>query len=325
MKINILQKNKKKQAHFFPPSNLLLITISLLPKVNMPVTESSLFSGWSLLEEFLESTHYQDDISTSKAWVIRPFHGSTLEHKQPEVACRDQAAHGTASRARRASQRPRPWMSRNSSQESPQAGLPTSSPSVKPWPPWSASVGHSVMSDSAAAWTVARQAPLPVGFSRQEYWSRGGHFLPQRISPAQGLNLSLLHCRQILCCLSHQGSPIWPAWKWKKVKVKLLSRLQLFETPWTVAHQVPLSMGFSRQEYWSGLPFPSPGDLPNPRVEPGSPALQADSLLSEPPGKPRMASLILLKLFSPCDSLTQKPLMGSQFFENKVKVTSPIQ
>ena len=67
--------------------------------------------------------------------------------------------------------------------------------------------------------------------------------------------------------------------------VKLLSRVQLFATPWTVAHQAPLSMGSSRQEYWSGLPFPSPGDLPNPGIEPGSPALQADALSSEPPGK----------------------------------------
>ena len=58
------------------------------------------------------------------------------------------------------------------------------------------------------------------------------------------------------------------------------------ETPWTVACQAPLCMGFSRQESWSGLPFPSPGDLPNSGIEPGSPALQADSLLSEPPGKP---------------------------------------
>ena len=51
-----------------------------------------------------------------------------------------------------------------------------------------------------------------------------------------------------------------------------------FVTPWTVAHQAPLSMGFLRQEYWSGLPFPSPGDLANPGTEPTSPALQADSL-----------------------------------------------
>ena len=56
--------------------------------------------------------------------------------------------------------------------------------------------------------------------------------------------------------------------------------------PWTAAHQAPLSMRFSRQGYWSGLPFPSPGDLPNPGIEPGSPALQADSLLTELQGKP---------------------------------------
>ena len=57
-------------------------------------------------------------------------------------------------------------------------------------------------------------------------------------------------------------------------------------TLWTVAHQAPLSMGFSRQEYWSGLPFPSPGDLPDPGIEPRSPALHVDALTSEPPGKP---------------------------------------
>ena len=56
--------------------------------------------------------------------------------------------------------------------------------------------------------------------------------------------------------------------------------------PWTIAHQAPLSMEFSRQEYWGGLPFPSPGDLPDPELKPRSPALQADSSLSEPPGKP---------------------------------------
>ena len=54
-------------------------------------------------------------------------------------------------------------------------------------------------------------------------------------------------------------------------------------TPWAVDYQAPLSMEFSRQEYWSGLPFPSPGDLPDPGIEPGSPTLQADTLLSEPP------------------------------------------
>ena len=72
-------------------------------------------------------------------------------------------------------------------------------------------------------------------------------------------------------------------WMWK---CYLLNRVQLFATTWTVVHQAPLSMGFSRQEYWSGLPFPSPGYLPDPGIIHGSPALQANSLLSEPPGKP---------------------------------------
>ena len=75
--------------------------------------------------------------------------------------------------------------------------------------------------------------------------------------------------------LSHHGSP----------KVKSLSRVRLFATPWTVAHQAPPSMGFSRREYWSGVPFPSLGDLPDPGIEPRSPALQAEALTSEPPGK----------------------------------------
>ena len=90
-----------------------------------------------------------------------------------------------------------------------------------------------------------------MGFSRQEYWS-GLSFL----SPGD------------------------------LVKVKSLSHVRLFVTPWTVAYQAPPSMGFSRQEYWSGLPFASPGNLPNPGIELRSPALQADALTSEPPGKP---------------------------------------
>ena len=61
--------------------------------------------------------------------------------------------------------------------------------------------------------------------------------------------------------------------------------VQLFVTPWTIACQAPPSMGFSRQEYWSGLPFPSPGDLPDPGIKPKPPALQANSLPSESPGK----------------------------------------
>ena len=82
-----------------------------------------------------------------------------------------------------------------------------------------------------------------------------------------------------------------------QVKVKLLSRVQLFLTPWTVAYQAPVSMGFSRQEYWSGLPFPSPGDLPNSGIKPESPTLQADALTSEPPGMP--SAYLRLLIFLP--------------------------
>ena len=77
-------------------------------------------------------------------------------------------------------------------------------------------------------------------------------------------------------------------------KVNSLSRVRLFATPWTVAHQAPSSMEFSRQEYWSGLPFPSPGDLLDPGIEPWSLALQADALPSEPPGNP---TIILLYIY----------------------------
>ena len=68
--------------------------------------------------------------------------------------------------------------------------------------------------------------------------------------------------------------------------MKLLSRVQLFATPWTIAGQSPPSLEFSRQEYWSGLPFLSSGDLPDPGIELRSPTMQADTLTSEPPGKP---------------------------------------
>ena len=71
-----------------------------------------------------------------------------------------------------------------------------------------------------------------------------------------------------------------------KVKVKSLSRVRLFATPWTVAYQASQSVGFSREECWSGLPLPSAGDLPNPRIEARSLALQADFLPTEPPVKP---------------------------------------
>ena len=77
----------------------------------------------------------------------------------------------------------------------------------------------------------------------------------------------------------------WAIYTFLKLKPKSLSHVLLFGIPWTVAYQAPQSVEFSRQEYWSGLPFPSPGDPPNPGIEPGSPTLQADALPSEPPGK----------------------------------------
>ena len=76
---------------------------------------------------------------------------------------------------------------------------------------------------------------------------------------------------------------------------------------WTVAHQAPPSTGFSRQEYWSGLPFPSPGDLPYPGIEPRSPTLQADTLTSVPPGKPLNTKIQSLR----------KPLIETQNFRSK--------
>ena len=102
-------------------------------------------------------------------------------------------------------------------------------------------------------------------------------------------------------------------------------------TPWAVAYHAPLSMEFSRQEYWSGLPFPSPGDLPDPGIEPGSPALHAGALPSEPPGKPppRMVPLFFnhpeplnpifpaqtMPLPTPISKLTQETLAKQLSFQ----------
>ena len=110
---------------------------------------------------------------------------------------------------------------------------------------------------------------------------------------------SLFHCvplrRTILTSYSPPSSPshvtpwsVYRKWKWSPVR--------LFATPWTVAYQVPPSMGFCRQECWSGLPYPSPGDLPDPGIEPWSPALLADALPSEPPGKPKLFNKVLFNL-----------------------------
>ena len=80
-----------------------------------------------------------------------------------------------------------------------------------------------------------------------------------------------------------------------KVKVKSLSHVRLFATPWTVTYQATPSKGFSRQEYWSGVPLPSPGDLPDSGIKPRTPALNAKSLPSEPPGKPQLMHRNIIK------------------------------
>ena len=78
--------------------------------------------------------------------------------------------------------------------------------------------------------------------------------------------------------------------------MKSPSRVWLFVTPWTIAYQAPQSREFSRQEYWSGMPLPSPGDLPDPGIEPGSPALRVDTLPSELPGKPVPSNRVVIKI-----------------------------
>ena len=148
----------------------------------------------------------------------------------------------------------------------------------------------------------------------------GGLSLLQGIFATQGWKPGLLHCRQILYCLSHKGSPrilgwvaypfssgyswprnwtrvfciaggFFPNWAMRKATVTqssvnkhvcALSRVWLLETPWAVARQTPLSMGIFKQDYWSGLPFLSPGDHPDLGTKPRSPALQAGSLLTKP-------------------------------------------
>ena len=124
-----------------------------------------------------------------------------------------------------------------------------------------------------------------------QVWSEGvSHAqVGQRMSQGSHAQLARQHHHVVLTC--PLGS--------MKVKVKSLTCVRLFATPQTIAYQVPPSMGFSRQEYWSGLPFPSPADLPNPGIEPRSPALQTDALPSEPPSllKPQPQWSLWLAVF----------------------------
>ena len=160
----------------------------------------------------------------------------------------------------------------------------------------------SVASDSAVPWTVAHQAPLSMEFSRQEY-QIGQPFYSPRDLPDPGIKPTSL------------TSPALPGgfFTWK---VKSLSHVQLSATPWTVAHQAPPSMEFSRQEYWSGLPFPSPGDLPNLGVEPRSPVLRTDAFPSEPPGNP-------FHLESPCNQQFYLAVLRTQWTNKFLQLGFP--
>ena len=135
-----------------------------------------------------------------------------------------------------------------------------------------------------------------MGFSRQEHWSRlpfpfSGH-LPnpgtETASPASPT-------------FEGRFFTTWATWEALRGLVWVCeshSCVWLFVISWTIACQAPLTIEFSRQEYRSGLPFPSPGDLPHPGIEPSSPALWADSLLSEPPGKPSERPFVVVQTLS---------------------------
>ena len=128
-------------------------------------------------------------------------------------------------------------------------------------------------------------------FQKAEYTYHSFKFLPYSpclsyrhkvIKRTYRFRTALFHSSKLMVLI------LWRAPESPKVKVSLLvAQSCLFATPWTAAHQAPLSMGFSRQGCWSGSPFPSPGDFPDPGIQPESPALQADSLPSEPSGKDR--------------------------------------
>ena len=127
----------------------------------------------------------------------------------------------------------------------------------------------------ATPWTAVHQAPPSMGFSRQEYWSGVGKGLSKAYKYQVAAAKSLQSCPTLCDPIegSPPGSPVpgilqarTPEWvaisfsnalKWK-VKMKSLSRVRLLATPWTAAYQAPPSMGFSKEEYWSGVPLPSP-------------------------------------------------------------------
>ena len=139
------------------------------------------------------------------------------------------------------------------------------------------------------AWSQqGRQLGINDGLEVGEEGYTGTHICPS-LSPASVI--------QITCKRGWRSLPGSCLCTWSRIHVCSVTQSCMSDsaTPWTVAHLAPLSMGFSRQEYCSGLPFLPPEDLPDPGIKPESPALQADSLLSEPPGKPIQNSEMLRK------------------------------
>ena len=146
-------------------------------------------------------------------------------------------------------------------------------------------VSHYVVSDSfMTLQTIACQAPRSIEFSRYEYWS-GLPFLYPRHLPDPRIEPTSSTLQTDSSSLSHEGNPI--VYPTMVLKYQQLSPLTLFAIPRTIGHQAPLCMGFSRQEYWSRQLFSSPGDLPNPGIEPPAPALAGGFFTTEPPGKPQ--------------------------------------
>ena len=139
-------------------------------------------------------------------------------------------------------------------------------------------------------WTAACQASLSMGFSWQECWSGLLCPLPGDL-PNAGIDRMSIMSPAFADGFFTTSRATWEALFEKCVCVlSCFSHIRLFATLWTVAHQASLSMGFSRQEYWSGLLCPLPGDLLDTGIELGFPTLHVDSLLSKPLGRPQTSS-----------------------------------
>ena len=174
-------------------------------------------------------------------------------------------------------------------------------------------LSHTVVSDSLRPHGLQPARLLCPWDSPGKNTGAGCHFLFQGIFPTQGPKqhlLLLLHSQADSLPLEPPGKP------WEALSC-------LFAISWTIARQAPLMIEFSRQEYRSGLPFPSPGDLPHQGIEPSSPALWADSLLSEPPGKPSETPFVVqtlshVRLCDPMDRSTPELKASMSFITPRV-------